>query len=1103
MSGYKPELPAEKGGLGGPGIKSRLQQLEYGQRRDWKYFEQGRHRMQPPDSFNEHTKKFEKFEKMADGSQRPDSSDSTFPEVSAPTPAAVAAAQELASGSQQQQRQLDADLSLRKAHFFNNCLRADRAVDSPRKLKQQVPMSARGVRGSEQLKQKEIQMFLNEVPRPASGGDDSPRSPASPGVPEEAWAANASFESDEAKEFEDEEPKNLTLEEAMGGLVDQCRRARLHPATTGIVRATGHQKLQLEYGFLTDARAEAMNDSLKAASSDVREALFRSNGLTETGAATLLQALPIGVEHIDLSQNDLSHGQTWCRSFKKMESLKFLILSDCQISDAVCKELIESLVNCKKLAKLDLSCNRICTAGASIRSLAKGYRTLEELDLHWNLLSGDGAKAVVQGIIENSKAKAKLHKVSLSWNPLGKSSSAEELCQLLASLFAETTVLRHVDLSKCELSRDCCKLVAEGFNQNGSILGLHLSGNEGRVDPLGFLRPDERGVADQEAKQSADLADSGAQVVRDTSLAMEQDACCWVCNKWRETRMSYVSGVSGPAAEHVWVFTAIDGFQAPIKMQKIGEEFVAYVMAEPGPLRYCFQVGTEILYSRTSQEIEIEEMLLAMRGGIGLYSATSLYPKKVEHDTRGSFTVLPIQREKLSGEVTEDENGEKLVDLNCNIDIFNTMMVVARPEDEAVCCALVPRHLDELRGDFPPEEWSIERSLFAPHHEALSIPAFCERCFESDWRLAEIESIVKDEADRTVSREAAKQPSHVKDVKEDRAAVREVLQNHYAEMKVLYSSLCSVDWALVSVDGKEGGTTPHRMAFGVGINEFSHMIVQHNLAGEVMSVQEADAHFILAALPHPDSHQWLPAFQMEGRMLQRHSFFGLLVRLAASHARNSAQESGSKSKAKQNRIAKALQYLLNKHIMYPYPPMKNNFKCVQWRVDVLHTQVVEAVFRKHMKAVVDPLFAAYSRTDTGSGLGRPHLRPEDWFQMLDALGVLPIRGVENAQMNVWDRAWLWQASAMTQIDELSSSRCIELLFVEFLEALARLVALLRSREYAAQADGQEGEGYGLDDTSASTVFCLDKGVLDKTEFAEHLDSFLSSKIVHEAVSISS
>ncbi|CAL1138416.1 unnamed protein product [Cladocopium goreaui] len=80
--------------------------------------------------------------------------------------------------------------------------------------------------------------------------------------------------------------------------------------------------------------------------------------------------------------------------------------------------------------------------------------------------------------------------------------------------------------------------------------------------------------------------------------------------------------------------------------------------------------------------------------------------------------------------------------------------------------------------------------------------------------------------------------------------------------------------------------------------------------------------------------------------------------------------------------------------------MKNNLRCVQWRESVLHTQTVEGVFRKHMQAVVDPLFKTFAE-------GRPFLTPEEWFRMLDCMEIFPCSGTEldsdAQQMNAWDR----------------------------------------------------------------------------------------------------
>mmetsp|Transcript_76572 Transcript_76572/g.237101 ORF Transcript_76572/g.237101 Transcript_76572/m.237101 type:complete len:256 (+) Transcript_76572:248-1015(+) len=250
--------------------------------------------------------------------------------------------------------------------------------------------------------------------------------------------------------------------------------------------------------------------------------------------------------------------------------------------------------------------------------------------------------------------------------------------------------------------------------------------------------------------------------------------------------------------------------------------------------------------------------------------------------------------------------------------------------------------------------------------------------------------------------------------------------------------------------------------------------------------------FVVSALPGQEaSERWHKAVQTNGHVLLRHSFVELLVRLSMH-----ITTAGKRAKS----VGHSLEHLLNKHIMYPYPPMKNIFKCVQWRMDVLHTEVVEAVFRKHMQNVAAPLFEAYS---SGGPMHDRFFRLEDWFALLDALKVLPCRG-DDGQMHTWDRAWLWQISAMSHADELVSSAHLELVFVEFLEALARLVGLLRSRRMAAAASPEEAErwDYGLGLPSASSIFCCDKeGVMDKNAFAGHLDTFLSSDVLKKAVAL--
>jgi len=400
---------------------------------------------------------------------------------------------------------------------------------------------------------------------------------------------------------------------------------------------------------------------------------------------------------------------------------------------------------------------------------------------------------------------------------------------------------------------------------------------------------------------------------------------------------------------------------------------------------------------------------------------------------------------------------------------LSTKTVAPRGLDEPVCESFVPRRGCEPQGEAPDVGWNLECSLFAPYEEALVHRSVCESCFDADWRHADIASLLKDEREK--------------------AQVKELLRAHYAEVKMLYASLCSVAWDSARLPPPE---RQQPLSFGVSLHEFTHMLVQHNLVGDDLNLEDADAIFIVCALPSQEAFEkWHGAIQTNGHVLLRHSFVEFLVRLAIH-----STTLGKRAKS----AGQSLELLLDKHIMYPYPPMKNIFKCIQWRVDVLHTEVVEIVYRKHMQSIVTPVFQAYA---SGGSAHDGFLRLEDWFALLDALQVLPCQG-DHGQMNAWDRAWLWQISAMSHANELTSSSHLELVFVEFLEALARLVGLLRSRKRAAAAPPEEAErwDYGLGMPSAPTIFCCDKeGVMDKSAFAKHLQSFFTSDSLKKALAL--
>lgn len=881
----------------------------------------------------------------------------------------------------------------------------------------------------------------------------------------------------------------------MSGFVEQCKQVGMNPSTTGIIRSAG-QVLKLEYGCMTDVRAEAIVHTLRASSSGVQEAYLRSNGLTEKGAKSLLSALPESVQLIDLSQNDLGHNAGWCSSLRRLTYLRKLVISDSQLGDTISRDLCMALINSRHLKHLNLSGNGIFKAAAKLGELVREHEALEELDVHWNHITGESARDLLQGLYENGRGGGSLRDLNFSWNPLGKA-GGEEACRKLAQVFVENDVLRHLDFSKCELSAGLCQILADGLRDNSTILGLHISGNEGRMNTRGYIVPmPPSDIAQRSAAAAAAAASTeqpgGPQADTEQSQKSDQTVekngrgrimsvmqtglCCWVCESWRETRILYVPGISGPEAADVWIFTSVDDYEQAIKLTKVNDGLATYIMCPPGTLHFIFQVGNEVMPSRTAPHI---------------------------HDA-GPVTITRVRTAADPAPGEEDPDVEGRFPLKVEVACLNAATVVAREADEPVCVCSAPRSTVINEPKFSKEPiWKVKSSLFAPYDEALERRAFCEKCFDVDWRTSRIPMLIDDD--------------------QDRLQVKDILRAHYAEIKVLFGSLCTAEWAVAS----QRGSRTRRLTFGVSLNEFTHMLVQHNLLGEELTMDDADSQFLIAAMPARDTSAWDASTHKEGHLVLRHGFFELLVCLALCRFNRGLlmpDAVRSKHKAKAKSASQALDLLLNKHIMYPYPPMKHNFNCVQWRVDVLHTQVVESIFRKHMKAVIDPLFIGYSSVTNG----RRCLTVEGWFELLDALEVLPCSDEIGVQ-NTWDRAWVWEISSMSHIDELMSSKHLELTFAEFLEALARLVGLLQARKMKearctrcgtifppekrncskcgaprqyVEVPQQESEkyDYGLGWVSPSYTFCMAKEeVMDKDNFAKILDAFIGGAKMKAAV----
>lgn len=87
--------------------------------------------------------------------------------------------------------------------------------------------------------------------------------------------------------------------------------------------------------------------------------------------------------------------------------------------------------------------------------------------------------------------------------------------------------------------------VDEGLTENHNILGIHMVGNKGKIDTLGFI----------DADNDADIAVThiATRLTPDLNLGkikskqkIKLSACsnCWICEGWTEVKFEFTPGIS-------------------------------------------------------------------------------------------------------------------------------------------------------------------------------------------------------------------------------------------------------------------------------------------------------------------------------------------------------------------------------------------------------------------------------------------------------------------------------------------------------------------------------------------------------------------------------
>lgn len=382
-----------------------------------------------------------------------------------------------------------------------------------------------------------------------------------------------------------------------------------------------HKKLGDQYAFVM----------AKELSSETTFLNLSDNRLSNNGIIQLVKCLPASaykLQSLDLSENSIlkKGAEELALYIFKSKNLVKLSLKKMEITDGVARKLAECLTSGEEtcaLTSLNLSDNKIEDPGAIAIANSLNKLNLTELSLAWNSIKHTGTIALAEALKTNDK----LLSFDLSWNAIGsKADQFRTTATAIASLLEVNCTLTHLDLSQNQLKEHDIIVIGCGLKKNHSLLGIHITGNAGKVDAYGQLAPETEPWPLESAHSMTRIVGAISKVQGREKWALRNS--CWICSRWREQRFKFEMTPEifnekkqniGPP--FVKLLTSFDNWLAEnmtaplntkenIEAGKVDYCYNLYRMVPPGEHFYFFSVQDgPLYYDETQPHIPIADLI--------------------------------------------------------------------------------------------------------------------------------------------------------------------------------------------------------------------------------------------------------------------------------------------------------------------------------------------------------------------------------------------------------------------------------------------------------------------------------------------------------------
>lgn len=650
---------------------------------------------------------------------------------------------------------------------------------------------------------------------------------------------------------------------------------------------------------------------------------LRSNRLSDRGSYAIMATLDIQpIRYLSLCDNILGEKSLKCllgllRNPKTC--LKHLNLENTRLSSNDIISLASIVSTNKSLTYLSLAKNNINSiAGRAFKEMLHYNETLKKLDLHWNCLKLEGAVVILEGLQDNFKLKD----LNLSWNAMGNCKNEAETSNL-ARLITKQQFLQHLDLSNNYLDQKECELIAEEIVKNHKLL-IHMQGNECFVNPRGFIIPS----ADQNRIKSQHVLKS-LQFEEAHNLNLHSN--CWVCEKWVQVRFTFKDKTVFPLFIHL----ECDDY-VPELMNQTSQEYYLLRAVPPGKLRFFFSnLGSPCKSS--SYKLEALPSLLEIEAK---YSESLIIPVKVVYV---NFIVNPLS-------VVE------------SIEEFESVLRES------------PLSYSSPKVDLVRVQWKFETSIFSSY-EVPNLSDL-EDCFEFDWKMSKLTSLVK-------------VPLH-------QTQLFELLHGFYPWVYRCYKYLSALsEYDIPSV----------------GVNVLTEYLQLWKVFDPLYRVSDLGVNWSACIVPKEKNQIYNP-----GNSLVRYEFMEILVRIAVD-------------RFIRNRICSNVVDATRKFFNETFLPNTSEFERSEiWRTSLYFCEEIDLVYKVH-RDLLESVYKKFS--------GKKTLPGQKAFMSLEEFRELCRQVKMDETLTARDFDLNFVLSMMAQVDEVYKKRHLEMSFVEFLEAFAR------------------------------------------------------------------